>query len=99
MLNVFFCYLFLGPQNEHDEQARSALIEEFFRQSMQPQISHSINSVPNYSGNAVPPLEGPLYLKSESKKGWKRYNFVMRSSGQYHNDEDFCANILVPLIC
>lgn len=32
----------------------------------------------------IPQVEGPLYLKSESKKGWKKFQFVLRASGLYY---------------
>ena len=37
------------------------------------------------SGGHVPEIEGPLYLKSEGKKAWKRFYFVLRASGIYYN--------------
>lgn len=37
------------------------------------------------SGGHVPEIEGPLYLKSEGKKAWKRFYCVLRASGIYYN--------------
>lgn len=54
--------------NDYDDHARIILLEDFF----------SSNS------NAIPEVEGPLYLKSDSKKGWKKYQFVLRASGLYY---------------
>ncbi|KAK7793080.1 hypothetical protein R5R35_013521 [Gryllus longicercus] len=53
---------------EFDDHARSLLLEEYF----------------SSTGVGIPDVEGPLYLKSESKKGWKKYHFVLRASGLYY---------------
>ncbi|CAH0557948.1 unnamed protein product [Brassicogethes aeneus] len=37
-----------------------------------------------FSTNSLPELEGPLYLKVDSKKIWKKYHFVLRASGLYY---------------
>ncbi|XP_060517796.1 ras-associated and pleckstrin homology domains-containing protein 1 isoform X2 [Cylas formicarius] len=57
---------------EHDEHSRNVLLEEFF-------------STTNAS---VPEVEGPLYLKADSKKGWKKHHFVLRASGLYYYPKD-----------
>ncbi|XP_046420011.1 amyloid beta A4 precursor protein-binding family B member 1-interacting protein isoform X1 [Neodiprion fabricii] len=62
----------LGPSDrsnaEYDDHSRNILLEEFF----------------SSSNAGVPEIEGPLYLKSDSKKGWKRYHFILRASGLYY---------------
>ncbi|XP_047368899.1 amyloid beta A4 precursor protein-binding family B member 1-interacting protein-like isoform X2 [Vespa velutina] len=62
----------LGPSdrcsNEYDDHSRNILLEEFF----------------SSSNVGVPEVEGPLYLKSDSKKGWKKYHFILRASGLYY---------------
>ncbi|PSN41867.1 hypothetical protein C0J52_10233, partial [Blattella germanica] len=71
--------LFTAPENfllsssdrsntDFDDHARSILLEEFF----------------SSTGVGVPEVEGPLYLKADSKKGWKKHHFVLRASGLYY---------------
>lgn len=53
---------------DFDDHARSMLLEEFF----------------SSTGVGVPEVEGPLFLKADSKKGWKKHHFVLRASGLYY---------------
>lgn len=57
---------------DYDEHSRNMLLEEFFASG----------------STSVPEIEGPLYLKAESKKGWKKYHFVLRASGLYYFPKD-----------
>ena len=47
---------------------RQTLLQDFFKAS----------------NETVPQVEGPLWLKSEGKKNWKKYFFVLKSSGLYY---------------
>jgi amyloid beta A4 precursor protein-binding family B protein 1-interacting protein len=51
-----------------EEHCRQELVEEFFASS----------------GISAPQVEGFIWLKTENKKAWKRYPFVLRSSGLYY---------------
>ena len=53
---------------EMDDRARMELVEEYF----------------SSSGVGAPEVEGSLYLKAESKKSWKKFHFVLRTSGLYY---------------
>lgn len=37
-----------------------------------------------FVSGSPPEMEGPLYVKIDSKKVWKRYHFVLRASGIYY---------------
>ncbi|XP_071803007.1 ras-associated and pleckstrin homology domains-containing protein 1-like isoform X2 [Asterias amurensis] len=72
--------VFRNPQNfllsthtsqvatEFAEKSKQTLIDEFFSEGRQ----------------GVPEIEGPLYLKAEGKKSWKKYFFILRASGIYY---------------
>ncbi|VVD05135.1 unnamed protein product [Leptidea sinapis] len=77
--------------NDLDEHSRQVIIDEFFGQS-------NASAIPSVSGHLVPPMEGFLYLKSEAKKGWKKYFFVLRPSGLYYVPKDK-VKTLKELVC
>ncbi len=51
-----------------EEHSRQELLEEYF----------------SSSGVGAPEVEGFIWLKAESKKSWKKFYFVLRSSGLYY---------------
>ncbi|KAH8321076.1 hypothetical protein KR074_008313 [Drosophila pseudoananassae] len=66
----------MAPGCQHDEQTRHMLLEEFFEAPVLPALQ----------------LDGPLYMKADPKKGWKRYHFVLRSSGLYYFPKEKTKN-------
>ncbi|KAH1013428.1 hypothetical protein HUJ04_002413 [Dendroctonus ponderosae] len=58
----------LKDSSDYDEHSRNMLLEDFFAST----------------NGSLPEVEGPLYLKADSKKGWKKYHFVLRASGLYY---------------
>lgn len=75
----------LGRQGyaDFDDHARALLLEEFF----------------SSSGVGVPEVEGPLYIKSDSKKGWKKHHCVLRASGLYYYPKEKAKVSSRDLVC
>ncbi|GFO38016.1 ras-associated and pleckstrin homology domains-containing protein 1 [Plakobranchus ocellatus] len=47
----------------------------------------------------VPMMEGALYLKSDGKKAWKKFFFVLRASGLYYNPKGKASKNPKDLAC
>lgn len=61
------------------------MLEDFFTSS--PTAPHQM------------PMEGGLYLRLDSKKGWKRHHFVLRGSGLYYYPKDNKSRSPRDLVC
>ncbi|KAK3587966.1 hypothetical protein CHS0354_014483 [Potamilus streckersoni] len=88
--DLFKCpekYLLVSSSSEKgaslDPKRRENLIQEFF----------------SGQGVQVPEVEGVLYLKSDCKKAWKKFFFVLRSSGLYYNPKGKVSKALKDLTC
>lgn len=51
-----------------EDHARQELLEEYF----------------SSSGVGAPEMEGYVWLKADNKKSWKKFPFVLRTSGLYY---------------
>jgi len=54
--------------DQMEEHSRQELLEEYF----------------SSSGVGAPQLEGNVWLKADGKKSWKKYYFILRTSGLYY---------------
>ena len=52
-----------------EDHCRQELVEEYF----------------SSTGVGAPELEGYIWLKSENKKSWKKFHFILRTSGLYYS--------------
>ena len=52
-----------------------------------------------FSSGSVPEVEGPLFLKSEGKKAWKKFYFVLRASGLYYCPKGKSSRSSRDLVC
>ncbi|CAF0777563.1 unnamed protein product [Brachionus calyciflorus] len=68
--------LFLKPELYLTNDVNVKKLDEFDRNNLVIEFFQNI-------GSPVPELEGPLYIKTESKKSWKKYYCVLRQSGLY----------------
>lgn len=88
--DLFKCpekYLLVSSSSEKgaslDPKRRQNLIQEFF----------------SGSASKVPEVDGVLYLKSDGKKAWKKFYFVLRASGLYYNPKGKLSKSLKDLVC
>ena len=63
------------PMERWDQQARQTLLQEYFYKEAGAAETEVLQ---------IPEIEGPLWIKSEGKKNWKKFYFVLRPNGIYY---------------
>lgn len=73
-----------------NDTQKNEIIDEYTRNNMIEEL---------FSGSCVPNMEGSLYIKTDSRKGWKRHHCILRASGLYYLPKDKTKTSYRDLIC
>ncbi|XP_063847784.1 abnormal cell migration protein 10-like isoform X3 [Scylla paramamosain] len=99
-------YILIGSSSEKnsdlDDEGRNTLVESPQHHTFHPSLTPPLLRHQEFfssTGVGVPEVEGHLFLKSEGKKVWKKYYFVLRASGLYYCPKGKSSRSSKDLVC